>query len=213
MTEPKPTETARRTRTDVALGGWLWMMFGGAAQGAVTIGVVAVLARLLTPTDFGAVAAALLVINFAMILCQALVRPALVQHPSLRREHEETALVISITTGVALFGLLWVLAPFLSGVMDVPHLTPILRVLAVVLPIQALGAVAEGLLRREMRFRPVATVRAVSHTVGCKSPSIRAFSFCFAGTAGASDPIAKHSGSSCRSGAGSSSGVSVPTRP
>lgn len=166
MTTSRPEDTTRRSRTEVALGGWFWMMFGGAAQGAVTIGVVAVLARLLTPTDFGAVAAALLVINFAMILCQALVRPALVQHPSLRREHEETALVISLTTGVALFGLLWALAPFLAGVMDVGHLTPILRVLAVVLPIQALGAVAEGLLRRELRFRTVATIRAVSYTAG-----------------------------------------------
>ena len=166
MTTSQHDATPRQSRTEVALGGWLWMMFGGAAQGAVTIGVVAVLARLLTPTDFGAVAAALLVINFAMILSQAFVRPALVQHPRLGREHEEASLVISLATGVALFALLWGLAPLVAGVMDVPGLTAILRALAVVLPIQSLGSVSEGLLRRELRFRTVATARAVSYTAG-----------------------------------------------
>ena len=154
------------SRTDRALGGGLWLSVGVIVQGVVTIGVVAVLARLLPPADFGLVSAGLLVINFCGIFSQGLVGPAVVQHPALRDEHVESAFSISLLGGVALLAALWVLAPDASRALHAGGLTPVVRALAWILPVQALGAVPEALLRRSLQFRAVASIRITSYTVG-----------------------------------------------
>lgn len=142
------------------------MSLGAVVQGGVTVGVLAVLARLLSPADFGLVSAGLLVINFCAIFSQGLVGPAVVQHPALRDEHVRSAHAISVLGGIALLAVLWIAAPAVASALRADDLTPIVRALAWILPVQGLGAVAEALLRRSLRFRVVASVRMASYAVG-----------------------------------------------
>jgi O-antigen/teichoic acid export membrane protein len=158
--EPRPS------RTEQTLSGWLWMSLGAGVQGLVTVAVLAVLARLLTPADFGSVSAGMLVINLSTLLSQGFVGPALVQHPRLRAEHVETGFSLSMLGAGVLFALLWVLAPAIAGVLHVPALVGVVRVLAWILPIQGLSAVADALLRRDLEFRAVAAIRMISFTFG-----------------------------------------------
>src|SRR5207245_7709337 len=74
-------------RTEQAFAGWLWLSSGAVVQGLVTVGSLAVLARLLSPADFGAVSAGMLVVNLVSIVSQGLGGPALVQHPPPPLEH------------------------------------------------------------------------------------------------------------------------------
>jgi len=163
---PNAPGTEPSDRTERALSGWLWMSSGAAVQGVVTVGVLAVLARLLTPADFGSVSAAMLVINLSAILSQGFVGPALVQHPKLRAEHVDTAFSLSMAGAGLLFALLWVSAPVAARALHVPVLTGVVRVLAWILPIQALSAVADALLRRNLQFRTIAAIRMLSFTFG-----------------------------------------------
>lgn len=158
--EPGPSRTER------TLSGWLWMSSGAGVQALVTVGVLAVLARLLSPADFGSVSAGMLVINLSALLSQGFVGPALVQHPRLRDAHIDTAFTVSMAGAGALFVLLWWLAPAAAGVLRVPALTAVVRALAWILPIQGLSAVAEALLRRDLQFRTVAAIRMLSFTLG-----------------------------------------------
>lgn len=142
------------------------MSFGAGVQGLVTVAVLAVLARLLTPADFGSVSAGMLVINFSSLLSQGFVGPALVQHPKLRPAHVDTAFTLSMLCAAALFGLLWALAPAVAAALRVPALIGVVRALAWILPIQGLSAVADALLRRDLQFRTVAAIRMVSFALG-----------------------------------------------
>jgi O-antigen/teichoic acid export membrane protein len=162
QTPPSPVPN----RVDQALSGWLWLSSGAVVQGLVTIGSLAVLARLLSPSDFGAVSAGMLVVTLASNLSQALVGPALIQHPKLRAEHVETGFAMAVFGGVALFGLLWLLGPLVATELHASDLSPVLRALAGILPLQGLGAVADALLRRDMAFRSVARVRIASYAIG-----------------------------------------------
>jgi PST family polysaccharide transporter len=148
------------------LAGWLWLSFGTGAQAVLTILVLAVLARLLGPRDFGVVSAALLVINFCLIFSQGLVGPALVQHPAPGAAHVRTAFTLSLAGGVVLLMLLWLLAPPLARVLGTPELVPVLRALAWVQPVQALGVVSDAELRRGLRFRVLAAIRVLSYAAG-----------------------------------------------
>ncbi len=154
------------SRTEQALSGWFWLSSGAVVQGLVTVGSLAVLARLLSPADFGAVSAGMLVVTFASIISQALVGPALVQHPQLRAEHIHTAFAISLVGGAALFGLLWGLGPVVGRALHAATLVPVLRALAWMLPLQGLGAVADALLRRDLQYGAIARIRMVSYALG-----------------------------------------------
>lgn len=161
-----PDDVRAPSRTDVTVIAWLWMSFGTAIQGVLTVIVLAVLSRLLRPEDFGIVSASLLVVNFSLIFSQLGVGPAIVQHPRLRREHLETGFVLSLGLALGLVGLLLVLAPVIAVLVHAPGLTPVLRVLAWILVLQALSVVSESRLRRELQFRTVATIRVISYLFG-----------------------------------------------
>lgn len=154
------------SRTDRALGGWLWMTLGAAVQGTVMLGVLAVLARLLSPLDFGAVASGLLIINLSAVLTQSLVSAAVVQHPKLETAHIRTAFAVAVFGSLLLCAGLWWLAPLIAHDLRSDSLRPIVRALAWLLPVQAVGSVAEALLRRELQFPVVARARMVSYTIG-----------------------------------------------
>src|SRR2546430_2546978 len=153
-------------RTGHALTSGVWMGAGYGLQGLMSVGSVAVLARVLSPAEFGLVSAAMLAINFSRGFSEGAIAPAVVQHPKLRDEHIQTAFTLSLGTSVLLFMLLWLGAPTIAALLKAPSVAPVLRVLACLQPIAGLGVIADSLLRRELRFRTIANVRIVSYGVG-----------------------------------------------
>ena len=144
----------------------VWTAAGYGLQGLLTVGSVAVLARVLSPGEFGLVSAAMLAINFSRVFSEGAIGPAVVQHPKLRDEHIQAGFTLSIAASVLLFILLWLGAPTIAVLLRAPSLTPVLRVLACLQPIAGLGVIADSLLRRELRFRTIANVKIVSYGVG-----------------------------------------------
>ena len=158
--------TGAPTRTDRVLAGWLWLSTGSGVQGVLTVLTVAVLARLLTPADFGLVSAALIASNFSRLLPESTVGAALIQRLELRPAHVRTAVAIAWLTGIGTALLLWAVAPFIGELLRMPGLPPVLRALACLQPIIAVGVVPEALLRRALRYRIVAQARAFASAVG-----------------------------------------------
>src|SRR2546429_1359662 len=154
------------SRAGHALTSGVWMGAGYGLQGLMTVASVAVLARGLSPEEFGLVSAAMLAINFSRVLSEGAIAPAIVQHPRLRDEHIQTAFTLSLGVSVLLFMLLWRGAPTIAALLNAPRLVLVLRVLACLQPIAGLGVIADSLLRRELRFRTIANVRIVSYGVG-----------------------------------------------
>ena len=146
--------------------GVLWMGLGKGANAALQLLVLVVLARLLAPTDFGIVSAALVVIGFSSIFAQLGLGPAVVQRPTLERRHLETALTASVAIGLVLCGALALAAPLVARFFRVDEVAPVVRVLAVVFPLQGIALVAESLAKRELRFRWLSTVDVAAYAVG-----------------------------------------------
>ena len=154
------------TRTERAFSGWFWLSSGAVVQGVVTLGALAILARLLSPTDFGEVSVGMLAVNLVSIISQGLVGPALVQHPRLRPEHIQTGFTLSLLGGIVLLAVLWLAGPAVAGALHAPALVAVLRTLAWFMPIHALGAVADALLRRELQYGAIAKIRMASYALG-----------------------------------------------
>jgi PST family polysaccharide transporter len=155
-----------RNITHRTLSGFFWTFSGTGIQVVLRVLVLALLARLLTPADFGLVGAALIIVSFSEIFSQLGVGSAVVQRPNLEERHLRTGFTVSVLFGVMMAGLLWLLASDIAGFFRMKELTSILRALVLIFPLQGMSVIAESLLQRELQFRPLAGIEVASYAVG-----------------------------------------------
>ena len=157
MTTPKPASLTART-----VRGFVWAFTGSAGQAVLQIAATIVLARLLSPHEFGSVAAALLVVGLAQLLTQVGVSAALVQRRELADDDVSAAFAFSVLVALVLAIALAVGAPVLSPLVGLPADSGLLPLLAPTLLLAGVAAVPSGLLQRRLRFRPLAVVDLIA---------------------------------------------------
>jgi len=125
--------------------------------------VFLVLARLLTPGEFGLVAYAALFVGLAQIVIDQGFGDALIQRPSVTRSQIDTAFWVAVATGAVLTVIGIVFAGPLAALLTVkepasaPRLTPIIQALSLLFIISSFSSTQQALLRRELAFRSLAT--------------------------------------------------------
>ena len=126
---------------------------GAALRVLITIGSTAVLARLLSPTDFGHVAMATVVTEFAVLLGNLGIPSILIQRPRISRLQLESGFWISLLIGFALAALVFAGSPLAAIFFKDPLVGQILRVLSVLFILESLTVVQGVVLSRLMLFR------------------------------------------------------------
>jgi PST family polysaccharide transporter len=130
------------------------------------LGVLAVLARLLSPEDFGLVAIALIFVNFSSVFSQLGVGPAIVQRHDLSEGHLRAGFTLSILMG-ALFALILVaFAPLITQFFREPGLGAVIYGISPCFFLAGLGIVAESLLERELDFKRLMWIEVGSFGLG-----------------------------------------------
>ena len=167
MTEPEEgPSTGERILTRRAVGNMAWVAWGSAATAILKVAVLVILTRLLAPADFGLVSAALVVITFSLNFSQLGLGPALIHRPDLQPRHVSSAFLASTGFGLLVAAIIWLAAPLIAGFFRMEHLTPVVRVLALVFPITGIATVPESLLQRDLRFRLLANRDVVAYGIG-----------------------------------------------
>jgi len=123
------------------LKGFFWTFTGTGAEFVLQIGFLLLLARFVSPKEFGVVGAALVVVNFSAIFSQLGIGSALVQHPNLEARHIRTGYTVSLLFGVLLMLIVILLAPLITAFFQMQELTNILIVLSIVFPLWGRKAV------------------------------------------------------------------------
>ncbi|MFZ4288417.1 lipopolysaccharide biosynthesis protein [Variovorax sp. HJSM1_2] len=141
--------------------GAAFTFLGIAIRSGVTIGSMAVLARLLTPADFGHIAMATLVTELAALFSNFGFGSILIQRARLSRLQIDTmfwaALLLGVMLSVVVFGL-----SFVSQlVFDNALVGELLRALCIVFIFEELTVVPRSLLARLMLFRADFAVQAI----------------------------------------------------
>lgn len=129
----------------------------------VTVGI---LARILSPTDFGVAATALVMIELSRSLAQLGMRPAVVQRLELGEEDIRSAYTLTFIISIILTLTVFILAGPIAAALRTPSAEPMLRVLSFVFVIQSQSAVAEGIAARKKQFGLLAVRRMLSYFVG-----------------------------------------------
>jgi len=149
-----------------------WAAAGSIAQVASQVLAITVLARILTPAEFGVVSAAALITQLALIFSEFGVGPYVVQRLQLGATALGTCYVASCCLGAAVALLLWLSAPLLAHALRVPELLQVLRAYAAVFIVAGASAVHDALLQRELDFRFLARADAISFSLGYTGLSI-----------------------------------------
>lgn len=166
MTPETVRAAAPKSLTDRVFGGLFWQFTGTAGAGAMQIAFLTVLARLLTPSDFGIVGVALIVVGFSSLLAQLGVGPAMVFLPDVDSDLIRTGFTLGLALSLGAAGLVWSLSTPIATFFGLPELDGVLRLLPVVFVVRGASIVSEALLRRDLAFRRLAAIEFLSYCVG-----------------------------------------------
>jgi O-antigen/teichoic acid export membrane protein len=146
--------------------GLLWALIGTGGQAIIQLGVLVVLARLLSPKEFGLVAAAQVIVAFATIFTQLGVGPAIVQRSKLELRHLRVAFTISCLLGIAFTIIIALSSEVIAEFFRMPDLVPVIRLMSLAFLLKSLSVVPESLLKRELQFRKLAGIEILSLGLG-----------------------------------------------
>lgn len=121
-----------------------------------------ILARLLTPEEFGTIAVLYLFIGIASIFVDSGFLEALIQRQDITSTDESTVFWFNLLMGSLVATVLWWLAPWIAAFFGLAVLIPLTKVMAINLFISALGAIHNTLLIKKLNFRTPMKIGAAS---------------------------------------------------
>lgn len=120
----------------------------------ISMGLAIILARMLTPADFGLVALAMVIFNGANLLTNLGMSPTVVQTKEDINKVAYYAFVLVMAASIAFTVVSMIVAAPLARLMGGSEgLVPVIRWMAIYVTIDGLWTVPESLLRRDLRFK------------------------------------------------------------
>lgn len=137
-----------------------------------------VLARLLSPKDFGTIGMLLFFISVANVFIDSGFGSAIIQKKNTTDKDYSTVFLLNILISVLLYILLYICAPVISEFYETEILTVLLRVEGLVLIGNALCMVQTSILRKKMNFRRLAIANLFGNTLGSIAAIVAAIMGC-----------------------------------
>lgn len=133
--------------------GFFWRFSERIVAQSISLIVSIVLARLLLPSDYGAVALVMVFITIADVFVNSGLGNALIQKIDVDNIDFSSVFYINIMMGLILYLILFLIAPLVAKFYDMPVLQPGLRVLAIRIPIASINSVQQAYVSRNMLFK------------------------------------------------------------
>lgn len=153
-----------------ALKGVMWNGIEKVGIRFVSFIVTIIIARILSPSDYGIIGMIMVFISIAGIFIDSGMGQALVQKKDRSQSDMSTLFYFNIGVSTICYVILFFAAPYISDFYNVAILTPILRILGLNLIISSLGAVQRANLYIALDFRTLASINiavvAVSGAIG-----------------------------------------------
>lgn len=140
-----------------------WKLFERGGNAVIQLVVQVVMARLLSPDEFGALAIMLVLINFGNVIVLSGLNTALVQSSSTDEDDCSTVFWLSFGLSILMYAAVFVVAPLLADFYQIAALTSTLRVLALLFLINAFNSVQVAIVQRALEFRIIffATIASI----------------------------------------------------
>jgi teichuronic acid exporter len=131
----------------------IWKFLERSGTQVVQFVVSIILARLLSPEDFGVIALVLIFIQLANVFIQSGFNSALIQKKDADNLDFSSVFWGSLIVTIFLYILLFISSPFIANYYERPILEPVLRVLGLTLFLGVFNSIQEAFIARNMLFK------------------------------------------------------------
>lgn len=145
--------------------GTAWSFVDGVLGQGVTFLVGLVLARILTPQDYGILAYLLIIIAVSNSFVDSGFSSALIRKQDASDTDYNTAFLTNLGISFLLVAILYAIAPWLSTFFNVPGLVPLIRAISWIIVINALALVQRTILVKKVNFKTLAIASAISSLI------------------------------------------------
>ena len=144
-----------KSLTDKTISGLNWNMLNTYANAIITTVVGIILARLLTPQDFGLIGMVIVFTGLAELFASLGMGQSVIRFKNLNDYHIRTATTVTITSSVIIFLIFYFASPLISQFYKEPKLISILRVLSLLFIIRGINTVSYGQLQKDLDFKSI----------------------------------------------------------
>lgn len=136
-----------------AISGIGWSSFTQVGEQGITFVITVILARLLSPHEFGLITMITVFTGFAAFFSNFGFKSALIQKENIGENHYSSVFWVNIFIGVFLCLIITGLSPLIAKLYDEPILKPLTSLIAIIFVINSLNIVQQAILEREMKFK------------------------------------------------------------
>ena len=148
-----------RQRTVSGIG---WTTIGSIGKQGVQFVISVVLARLLTPEDFGLLGMVLVFTGLALLINDLGFGAAIIQKKEIEEQHLSSVFWLNVVIGLLLAIIMILAAPWIASFYNEPQLEPVVRVMAIIFFVGAFGIVPKNIFSRQMQFRVLTIIDIVA---------------------------------------------------
>lgn len=148
-----------------AFSGILWTAAERVGIQFIQFAVIILLARVLTPADFGLVAMLMIVVTVSEVVVNGGYTAALIREPEITEEDKATTFWLNVVGAAVMYGLIWLAAPLIAAFFDQPQLVGLTRFMALSLVFVAVTLVQQAELTHRMDFKRLSLVTVAAAAV------------------------------------------------
>ena len=132
--------------------------------GPITIQMLSnfILARILTPADFGTIGVLAIIFTVAGVLIDSGLGGSLVKEESITSKDCSTIASFNATVSLLIYALLFASADYIESFFEIERLSLITRILSLTFLIGAWGVVPHALLMRDLKFKTITIISITS---------------------------------------------------
>ncbi len=148
------------------LGALTWSSIDRVAQQGVQFVIGIVLARLLSPTDYGLMGMVMIFAGLSYVLVESGFNFALIRTKNLTSAHTNTIFYTNLGISVILYLLLFFTAPYIAQFFGQPELTAIARVTFLAILFNACYLVPYALINKALDYKSLAKINLFATLIG-----------------------------------------------
>ncbi|MDQ2085659.1 lipopolysaccharide biosynthesis protein [Herbivorax sp. ANBcel31] len=145
-----------------AISGAIWSFIDVTGTQGLQVIVQIVLARLLFPEDFGIIGMVTVFVAISQAFIDSGFMQGLIREKKVKHEDYSTVFLFNLVIAVLLYSVFFVSADLISQFFGYSEIVPIIRVLSIILVINAFGLIQRTMLMKNVNFKAIAKINLIS---------------------------------------------------
>jgi O-antigen/teichoic acid export membrane protein len=155
--------------------GSLWVLFERFGYLGIQFVSNIVLSRLLMPDDFGTIGVLMVFTTLSYVLIDSGLSSALIQKKNISEEDKSTVFFTNLAFAIIVYVVIYFTAPLIAEYFKNPEINNLLRIIELIVVIDAFAAIQSTTLTRDMDFKTLAKYKIISIVIAASVSIVLAY--------------------------------------